>query len=323
MRLPRTAALVRWTGKGSVNELKSSVESLGRATRLRGRVWSSGNSVVVEGPDPLRAATAFGNVPGVSWVAVGTTFKSINEAAPSAGRLARRYLTHADRFSVEGEATEGAVGADIAGAVTSGILDSVKGARVSQLPKVRFRAAFDGRRGVVGVEMAKGPGGVTTGTRWASCLVSGGRHSSVVAWYALLMGFRVELVHVSSTEESMLAVARLYAEMSHRVGPGPLKLLVKEGGTIKELIDLLDSSHGEVFGGFRATGRHPPRELSKSVKAPLYLLPEEEYVKRFEDLGLKADDSESRWASTPSKALRLRRFEGWADDVSAVLDGLQ
>ena len=320
--MPKTAALVRWTGKGSISELKSSVESLGRATGLRGRVWSSGNSVVVEGPDPLKAASAFGHMPGVSWVAVGIAFTSIKEAAPSAGLLARRYLIHGDKFSVEGEASGGAVSADIAGTVTSGILDSVKGARVSESPKVRFRAAFDGRRGVVGVEVTKGPGGVTTGARWASCLVSGGKHSSVVAWYAALMGFRVKLVHVRTTEETVLAVARLYAELSHRVGPGALKLLVEEGGTVKELVDLLNPEQGKVFGGFRAIGRAPPRGLSKYVTAPLYLLPEEEYVEQFENLGLTADDSEGSWAPTAKGGLRVRKFEGWADDVSAILDGL-
>ena len=321
--VPRRVVIARWTGRGSVERLRDSTEFLLRHLGTPPRAWIAGYSVVVEGRVPLSAAARIGHLPGVSWVAVGFTFASMKEAGRQAGLLAKRYVRRGERFSVEGEGIGGAVSADVSGAVTSGVLDVVKGSMVSESAKVRFRAAFDGKRGVVGVEVAKGAGGVSTGDLWASCLVSGGRHSAALAWCAQLMGYRVRLVHVKTTERSLLAVARLYAELSHRAGPQALELEVKERGTIKQLAEHLARSGGEVFGGFAGKGKEAPREFSGMVSAPLYLMPEEQFASLFESLGLVADDGDAKWGSARSVQLELKRFEGWADDVSAVLDGLR
>jgi len=319
----KTVAILGWTGRGKVAELKATVESILENRRRNRRIWSSGNSVLVEGPDPLGTAATLGRIPGVSWVAVGLAFTSMKEAGTTAGLLAKRYLKRGDRFAVAGEGSAGAKGGDVAGAVTSGILDAVKGTRVSESARLTFRAASDGSRGVVGVEVMEGPGGATTGETWASCLVSGGVHSAVVAWCALLTGYRVRLVHVQTSEHSLLAVARIYAELSHRAGPHALKLEVKEGGTIKLLGEHLAALGGEAFGGFRASGDPAPKGLSKVISAPLYLMPEEEFSHIFESLGMKADDSVADWNSTAGAEFLLKEFSGWADDVSAVLDGLR
>jgi hypothetical protein len=259
----------------------------------------------------------------VAWLAVGFAFPNMKEAGRAGGLLAKRYVGPRGAFSVEGEGTGGALGGDVAGAVTSGILEAVKGARVSASAKVRFRAASDGSQGVVGIEVAEGPGGVSTGNGWADCLISGGRHSSVLAWCALLMGFRVRLVHVRTSERSLLAVGRLYAELCRRVGPEALRLVVKEGGNMKDLSRLLEATGGEVFGGFRAGGKTMPRGLPSAATAPLYLMPEEQLNLVFESLRITPDDSEAKWESTPGDGFLVKRFEGWAEDVSAVLDGLR
>jgi hypothetical protein len=319
----KTVAVLGWTGRGKVAELRASVESILENRRRNGRIWSSGNSVLVEGPDPMGTAATLGRIPGVSWVAVGHAFPSMKEAGTTAGLLAKRYLKRGDRFAVAGEGTAGATGADLAGAVTSGILDAVRGTRVSESARLTFRAASDGSRGVVGVQVMEGPGGTTTGETWASCLVSGGVHSAVVAWCALLMGYRVRLVHVQTSEHSLLAVARIYAELSHRAGPNSLKLEVKVGGTIKLLAEHLAAVGGKAFGGFRASRDPAPIGLSKVVSAPLYLMPEEEFSRIFESLGVNADDSVADWNSTAADGFQLKEFAGWADDVSAVLDGLR
>ncbi len=277
--------------------------------------------MIVEGTDPVGTAVALGHLPGTAWIAVGLAFNSMKDVAPAAGRIAMRYLTRGDRFVVIGEGTGGAPGADVAGAVTSGILDAVRGARVSEAARVRFRAAQDGGGGVVGVEIIEGPGGSSTGETWVNCLASGGAHSSVLAWYALLMGYRVRIIHMRTVESALIAVARLYAELSHRVGPGSLKLEVVEGGG-EALAQHLDGTGG-VFGGFRPTSKPVPRALLKAVSAPLYLMPEEMFVSQFESLGVKADDSEAGWCELGGTELRVNAFDSWAEDISAVLDGLR
>jgi hypothetical protein len=271
----------------------------------------------------MGTAAILGGIPGVSWVAAGLAFSSMREVGPTAGWLAKRYLKPGDRFAVEGEGTGGSTGADVAGAVTSGILDAVRGTRVSESARVTFRAASDGSRGAVGVEVMGGPGGTTTCESWASCLVSGGVHSAVVAWCALLAGYRVRLVHVQTSEQSLFAVARIYAELSHRAGPRALKLEVKEGGTVRALVGHLVAAGGEIFGGFRAGGDPAPKGLSKVVSAPLFLMPEEQFSRLFGALGVKAHDSVADWGSTADSGFRWKEFAGWADDVSAVLDGLR
>jgi adenylyl- and sulfurtransferase ThiI len=320
---PKTAALVRWTGRGRVERLRSSIEYVLRCNRLRGRVWRIGNTVVIQGPDPVRVGMTLAHLPGVAWVGAGLQFSSMKEAAGTAGLIAKKYLRQGAKFWVVGEGPGGSAGSDVGGAATSGVLDAVKGARVSESAGVRFRAAWDGRNGVVGVELERGPGGASRGDRWASCLVSGGAHSSVVAWHALLAGLRVRLVHVKTTEQSLMAVAGLYAELSHRVDPRALKLVVVEGGTTKWLAAHLAGEGEETYGGFTPTSQPAPRALSRTVGAPLYLLPEEEFAVQFAALGVRADEAEPRWDKQPRGEPRLRKFEGWAEDVSAVLDGLR
>lgn len=316
--------IARWTGRGDLAELRSSVEFVLRSNRLRGKVWTVGDSVIDEGTEPLRAAAALAHMPGVAWVAVGMPVKSMKEAGLFAGRLGVKYLKRGDRFAVEGEGTRNVVGADVAGAVTSGILEAVKGARVSEAPRVRFRAAFDGRKGVVGVQVATGPGGVSTGKEWVTCLVSGGLHSSVLAWTALLMGYRVRLVHAETGERGLLAVARLYAELSHRVDSRGLRLEVLKGGALaRVLASHLSKSGEESFAGFHSTGGRVTGPLARRASAPLYLMPEELFRSEFDALGIRGDDSRADWGTKGGAEFAMRTFEGWAEDVSAVLDGLR
>ena len=318
-------ALVRWTGRGSISDLRSSVDTLLRASRVSARVRIVGGSLVVEGTEPLRAAAALQYTPGVAWVAAGFSFHSLSEAAKVSGQLASRYLRRGQTFSVEAEGEGGVAASDVGGVITSGVLESVKGARVhSESPKVRFRAAFGGKKGVVGIEVRRGPGGVTMGTRWATCLVSGGAHSSVLAWAALLVGFRVRLVHLKVADGGLRAVARLYAELCRRVDPRGLRLEVMEGAALsEELANYLAKSRGQTFGGFNATRGPVPAVLRGVVEAPLYLLPEETFASEFRSLGIRADDSEAQWASSGNTSFLVRAFDGWAEDVSAILDGLR
>ncbi|HUI23770.1 MAG TPA: hypothetical protein VLY82_05195 [Nitrososphaerales archaeon] len=303
--------------------MQSSVEFVLGEEGLKARVSRIGHSLALDGPEPLGLARLFGYLPGVSWVAAGLTARSYGELSSAARQLAGRYLEKGGRFAVVAEGTSGTVSSDVSGIVTSAVLDGAKGSRVSaESPGVRFRAAFDGEKGVVGVLVRAGPGGTPTGEKEVTCLVSGGVHSSVVAWEAVLQGFRVNLVHAAYSEESLLAVARLYSELSHRADPRSLSLEVLEGESVAKALSGYDlSPKMQAFAGFAAgaSGRlHLPR-----VTAPLYLMPEEMFLAEFEGLGIRSIDVPEAWDREVRGAKVTRRFGGRRAEISGVLDGLK
>jgi len=321
MPTPRTAVL-RWTGKGSLDDLRSSVAYVLGLEGIEARVSKLGDSVTIVGPEPVRLAALFGDMPGVSWVAVGLTARSLRELSAAAGELSTRYLRNRDRFSVEAEGTAGVLASDVAGIVTSALLDGAKGSRVSsESPKVRFRAAFDGEKGVVGVEARRGQGGTPTGGEQVACLVSGGIRSSVVAWEAVLHGFKVRLVHAKFTEESLRAVARLYSELSYRADPRGLSLEVLEGESIGGALSRYAGSfRGKVFAGY-TPGAYERR--LPNVLAPLYLMSGERFAEEFEALGIRSFDAPEDWKKKGEGVLTVRMYAGRRADVSGVLDGME
>lgn len=320
---PRTAALARWTGRGFAADLLSSVKSVLDANRFRGRSTVTGNTVIIEGRSPVTAAGILRNLPGVAWVGVGFSIVSLREASEAGRKLAKAYLRRGDGFSVSAEVTGDASASDLGGVVSSAILEAVKGSRASESPKVKIRAAFDGVRGVVGVEVSQGPGGLSMGNGWATCLVSGGMHSSLMAWEALVAGYRVRLLHLRGDDEGLRAVGRLYAEFSHRVDPRGLALTVIEGGgEATRLASRLAESRGPVFSGcHRGVGR-APKLLERITTSPLFLLPEEDFQRGFDRLGVKAAVNATGWETRGGKS-ESKSYEGWAEDVSAVIEGLR
>jgi len=322
MNATRTTIL-RWTGRGSLDDLYSSVAFVLAEEGVKARVSRIGDSLTLDGPEPLGLAALFGYMPGVSWVAAGFAARSYRELSLAARRLARRYLPKADRFAVDAEGTGGTVTSDISGIVTSAVLDGAKGSRVSTAsPRVLFKAAFDGEKGVVGVQVRRGPGGTPTGKEEVTCFVSGGIHSSVVAWEAVLQGFRVRLIHAAYTEESLRAVARLYSELSHRADPRGLSVEVLSGETvIKALSGHAGSSGMLAFGGFSAGGAG--RQHLANVLAPLYLMSEDRFAIEFEELGIESYDVSEDWSKKVEGERPVRRFGGRRADVSGVLDGLK
>jgi len=320
----KRSAMIRWTGRGDLGHLESSVRYLLREGGAAPRIWRSGGSIVVEGREPLAVATLLEHTPGVSWIGAGLASGSFKELLDDSATLARVYLKRGDRFSVEAEGISGMLKSDVAGGVTSKILESVKGTRVSQdNPEIRFRATFDGSKGVVGVEVARGPGGVPTGDETVVCLVSGGRHSSVVSWMALLAGYKVRLVHAKLSDESVLEAARLYAELSHRTNPRGLVLQVVDGESpASALVGIVGRSKEPAFGGFQSSEGPIPGALRGLVLAPLYLLDEEKFNAEFDSLALEGYDAKMSWDPGKIEDARLRSFGGVTADVSAVIDGL-
>ena len=319
----KQTTVIRWTGRGRLADLRSSVEFVLAENRVKAKVAVMGGSVLVIGPRPIGVTALLGSMPGVSWVAAGMAARSLKEVGGAASLLGSRYLRKGDRFAVEAEGTKGTTSGDLAGVVTSRILEAVKGARVSETPKLRFKAAFDGKGGVVGVEVKAGVGGVPTGDVPVACLVSGGVHSSVLAWMAMLQGFKVQLVHAEVGEESLRAVARLYSELSHRGDPRQLSLEVIQGNSVAgALRDYARAAGMPVFAGFHATGGRGWAKIQSSL-SPLYLMPEERFASEYAPLGLRPYEASVDWGEQGRGVLRSKRYGEKTADVSGVLDGLR
>lgn len=318
----KRSAILRWTGMGSPRDLLSSIGHVLRAHRAGADVSLVGWSVLASRSDPIQVASILQHMPGVAWIAAGYA-GSQSEVREAAAALAKLYLRRGDMFSVLAEGTGGALASDLGGAATSSILDSVKGARVSERPRIVFRAVEDGKKCAVGVELKLGPGGIPTGSESAVCMVSGGVHSGVAAWMATLAGFRVRLVHARVSEQSLLAVARLYSELSNRADPRGLSLEVLEGGSVPGMIaDYTYKATGRLFGGFHAAGGDVPPSLKGGVASPLYLLPESGFRSEFESLGTKPFELKQRWDRGQGGMVSSRTFSGGPADVNGVLDGL-
>jgi hypothetical protein len=323
------ATLVGWTGRGRLADLRDSVRNVLLGADIAPEVGSYGSVVLVKAAEPVTIASTLAFVPGVSWVAVGSCSGSAETIFNGLAGLARIYLKKGATFAVRAEALAPTVHrGDLAGRASSVVLDSAKGARINEdAPSVVFRIGFDGRLWTAGVELKKGPGGVPVGDKEVSCLVSGGMHSSVTAWLALLSGFRVELVHAVTSDESLREVARLYGELSHRVDPGSLKLLVLEGAPVDVLIrNWLGSKRSrerEVFAGNHVgCSKQAFKDVLTEVRAPLFLLPEEEFGECLASLSLRGLPASDEPAGEKYGHIRQTRFGGKRADMSAVLDGL-
>lgn len=318
------AAILRWTGRGGADDLESSVRFVLKSEGVRARVRTSGGSVVVEGTDPVRVVSLFENFPGVSWIAAGYSGRTLRELAAGAATVSSRYLRRGGGFRVDAEATGGRYQSDLAGALTSAILERVKGARVAEAgAKVRIRASLDSGGGAVGVELRRGPGGAPTGRAGATCLVSGGTHSSVVAWMSVLTGHRVTMVHAKEGEPGLRAAAKLYAELSHRSDPRWLRLVVLEGGSVPSMLfAYVSDAKGEVFGGFTSSGGAPPPGFGGRVLAPLAFAPEEFFLAEYAGLGIGGDPAKTKWERGGGGKAASREFGGRRADVSDVIDGL-
>jgi|SRR5579863_497079 len=313
--------MVRWTGRGSIESLKSTVEEIIRSMKAKSKVRVIGDCLAVSGSDPAYFASALDRTPGVAWISVGAGGKIGTESA----LLAKKYLRRGHRFEVIAESSSGAATSDLAGEATSAILGAVPGSRSdSRKPKRLFRVAKDGEASVVGVQLREGPGGTTLGTGVAVCFVSGGKHSSVVAWQALLSGFRAALVHYAINDEALREVARLYVELVSRVGPRGIRLEVIRGSSTEGALARRATGGSErFFMGCHAGGEPCPKTLIGRVESPLFALTEEQFDEIHVSLSLKGEDSKPSWGGLFSSGRpRPMEFSGWAGSAAEVLSRL-
>src|SRR5271157_5024632 len=207
------ATVVGWSGRGTLEDLASSIGGVLESTGINGKMVTSGRSLIIQGPDPSLAGSAVRNAPGVDWVAVGMALRTFREVGETAKVLARRYIRPGARFSVVPSGGSGVPASDVGGAVVSAVLEEVRGVKVDEArPEVVLRASMTRTGGAIGVEVSRGPGGVPTGSTRVACLVSGGMHSSVLCWMALLAGYRLTMVHAKRNAGTTMGGARLYAE---------------------------------------------------------------------------------------------------------------
>jgi hypothetical protein len=317
--------LVRWTGRGKVEDLASSVSAALRAEGLRARVEVLGGFVAVANQDPVHVSSLVRFMPGAAWVAVGHSFGAQDQMTREAKKFAAGYLKGTKTFSVRAESDgDGVAAVDLAGAVVSALLDALPEAKVDdRRPGAVFRALYSKGRWVFGAELWTGPGGVPSGDETVHCLVSGGKHSSVVAWMALLAGYSVEMVHAEVGRGALVQVARLYAELSRRVDPSKLHLTLLRGGLPADSIgQWLARSKGRFFAGTSAP-RSAPRWLSERTESPLYLLPEEAFSESLKTLSLNSHDAKEAWeARHRSGRHSAVRFGGKRADMHEVLKAM-
>ena len=125
------------------------------------------------------------------------------------------------------------------------------------------------------------------------------------------------------SEESERAVARLYAELSNRVDPAKLSLLVSDQGSVMPVLKKIGRRSGHPpLAGFHSQCGTLPRVLESKIDAPLYLLTEEEFETSYAGLSLLSFASRASWRHEKVGTPSWKFFGGARTDMHGVLDGL-
>ena len=288
-----TVTIVGWTGAGSFSDLNATV--LAKLGVSKGSRVS--DTLVLENQEPVATARRLAQLPGVAWIAVGYRFSGENGHLGALAKLAPRYMRKGLRFKVSAHVTGSARSAgDLILASNSEILSMSKGAKIDERkPDVRFRVALDGQSGACGVQIREGGGGTPTGSSWVTCMVSGGKHSSAMSWMAALTGRSIRLVHSRADEPALRHVSRLYSELSFRMDPRRVRVVLLEGeGDPAGRLGAWLRDHKEIsYVGSRPEGQDDIREFASrfpNLVFPLLLVDEGavESVYRSLNLGREA-----------------------------------
>lgn len=327
--------LVRWTGYGSIDSLRDCIRGILSSERGAVNIGKSGNTLILRGLNPIKTALMLSNTPGISWIAVGFDIRNkADRLSKCVQFLAKRYLRPKVTFSVNAESKGGkADESDIVSFINSKIFDTVRDVRIDEAnPKVRFRVGVNGEMVSIGVEIRKGVGGVPVShERKAYCLVSGGMHSSVVAWMAALSGFSLELVHVGVSYESVIQVAKLYSELSYRLDPSCIGLRIifgEEGASVGDAINVFARNNRDkpIFTGLHFMCRERiDMPAIKNLLHPLILYGEDDFINSFKSLSIKGYfTKEKSIFAKRFRSVRIKeyKFVGKRADVHTILDEL-
>jgi hypothetical protein len=302
--------MVGWSGSGSLEDLERTVvHKLGEGAKASSLV----SSLIIETGEPVAAARDLAHLPGVEWIGVGGRFNGADSYLKSLVSLGERYLPRAKTFKVSAQTrSTRQLPGDLILAGNSQLLSSFAGTRVQEkTPDVRFRVALEGSKGACAAEIVSGPGGAPSSPRWVVCLVSGGARSSAMAWLAALSGYSVRLLHSSTGEPALRQVARLYSELSHRLDPQCLELVLLTGETdpFGRIGRWLEESREEALAGL-----HPdrPEELARlaarfpNLAMPLLLFPADQIRTIYRSLEVGRPVDEGRQSGFKLEALERR-----------------
>lgn len=328
----RPSAIVGWTGTGRLADLeRSATRKLGARARPIGKV---DGTLLFDSADPVEAARELAYLPGVAWIAVGYRFTGQVQYERVLEALGKKYLRKGAVFSVSARSEGGGHSAgDLVLSGNSTVLSLFPGSRISESkPQVRFRVCMQGDSGACGVEIRSGPGGTPTGSERVSVLVSGGARSAYLAWAAALSGFAVRLVHSKTDERSLGQAARLYSELSSRLEPSRLELVLLQGNGDPEgrVWKWLESCEGLVFAGLRPRAREVVRLSSRfpNLSLPLLLVQEDVLSSGYRSLGIGPASSGRGLKLPPRKPRADARFSekvfgGVRADTNEVIDALR
>jgi len=328
----KAAAIVGWTGLGRFEDLeRTAAHKLGEREK-GGRI---DDTLIVDTADPVSVARRLALLPGVAWISVGYRFSGSQNYLRNLELLARRYLSKGRTFSIAANVVRSKVSAgDIVLSGNSALLSAIPGARINERkPQVKFRVCVDAAKGACGVEIRTGPGGLPTGAQWVSCLVSGGERSASLAWMSALNGFSLRLVHSSSGEAPLRQVAKLYSELSFRMDPSRLELVVLDGrgGAIGRIGRWLREDRGANFAGARLK---PDAwvDLARAfpnLGLPLSLVQEEVIAATYRSLGIGRAAREPLAGAFGRRELSAQtnysehRFGGVQADSNEVIDSIK
>jgi hypothetical protein len=330
----KAVAMVGWSGAGKFEDLERTAFRKMKSSRKAADHID--DTLLVDAEDPVVVARRLAYLPGVAWVSVGYRFSGNKEYLEKLELLAKRYLSKGRTFRISARVVgSGQTAGDAVLAGNSELLSSIPGARVDERsPKVKFRVCVEGAKGACGVEIRAGPGGVPTGGDWVACLVSGGVHSSSLAWMAALSGFSLRLVHSRTDESALRRVAKLYSELSFRMDPGRLQLIVLDGGKNPpgRIGQWLRDTRLTVFGGMRPARSEELAKLAKNfpnLVLPLILVQDEAVRAVYRSLGLGPEPKAAKGGRFSMKSLQARspysenRFGGVQADSNAIIDAIK
>lgn len=239
-------------------------------------------------------------LPGVRWVAVGKVEKKDNLPA-IAVELAANYLTKRRTFMLYAERDSPEEVYDMKIKIEGDILSKLKNKKINEKkPDVVFVLTKQDNQYAFGVKIYDGVGGIIQSKeRIASCLVSGGIHSSVLSWFCCLSGYSLKMIHCYSGTYALYSVAKLYEKISSMSNPEMLELELVYGKSKTEnlLFSLVQESKTALYSGNHSSCSG--EVFFERVQAPLFFMPEELFISYSEKLGIK----------DKSKRLEKTKFE--------------
>ena len=330
----KPVAMVGWSGAGRFDDLERT--TLRKLTSTRRAANHINGTLLVTAEDPVHVARQLAFLPGVAWISVGYRFGRNKDYLNTLEHLAKGYLSTRKKFKISAQVVgSGQIAGDVVLAGNSALLSSVPRAKVDERsPDVRFRVCIEGTRGACGVEIRAGPGGAPTGGDWVSCLVSGGERSSSLAWMAALSGFSLRLVHSRTSEAALRHVARLYSELSFRMDPRCVELLVLDGGNnlAGRIGSWLSESKTTAFAGIRPEPSAALVEFAKrfpNLVLPLILVQDDAIRAVYRSLRIGPPTKDGRASGLTLKSLQAgsayseKRFGGVQADSNTVIDAIK